>query len=78
MTNCEPKENKYFRTIRGEVIDIYDILLAYGVTCPALQHLVKKALMAGQRGHKDKQQDLLEILESSKRALELEETRGRS
>lgn len=65
--------NKYNRVIRGETIDIYDILSAYQVTNPALQHLVKKALCAGLRGHKDRRTDMEEILASAKRALELED-----
>jgi hypothetical protein len=63
---------KYNRECKGVTIDVYDVLLAFNVTNPALQHLVKKALCAGLRGHKDKEQDLHEILESAKRAVELE------
>lgn len=64
--------NKYQRTIRGETVDVYDVLLAFNVTNPALQHLIKKALCAGLRGHKDRKTDLEEILSAAKRALELE------
>ena len=64
--------NKYIRTVKGVQVDVYDLLLAFNVTNPALQHLVKKALCAGLRGHKDKAQDMAEILESAKRAVELE------
>jgi len=42
----------YKRTIKGATIDIYDILVAYGVTCPARQHAIKKLMLAGQRGSK--------------------------
>ena len=75
---CNPSvtTSKYNRVIRGETIDIYDILVAYGVTNPALQHLIKKALMAGQRGHKDRTTDMKEILEAAQRAIELEEING--
>ncbi|OAT34887.1 hypothetical protein M983_0850 [Proteus myxofaciens ATCC 19692] len=51
---------------------MYDVLKAFEVTNPALQHLIKKALCAGLRGHKDKEQDLCEVLASAKRAIELE------
>lgn len=64
--------SKYTRQCKGVTIDVYDVLQAFEVTNPALQHLVKKALCAGLRGHKDRQQDLNEILESAKRAIELE------
>lgn len=63
---------KYNRPCKGVTIDVYDVLHAFEVTNPALQHLIKKALCAGLRGHKDREQDLNEILESAKRAIELE------
>jgi len=63
---------KYNRPCKGIAIDVYDVLQAFEVTNPALQHLIKKALCAGLRGHKDRQQDLNEILESARRAIELE------
>lgn len=65
-------DNKYNRQCKGVTIDVYDVLLAFNVTNPALQHLVKKALCTGLRGHKDKSQDLQDILDSAKRAVELE------
>lgn len=64
--------SKYDRQVKGVTIDVYDVLQAFNVTNPALQHLIKKALCAGLRGHKDRRQDLNEILESAKRAIELE------
>lgn len=64
--------SKYNRVCKGVTIDVYDVLTAFNVTNPALQHLIKKALCCGLRGHKDKAQDMAEILESAKRAVELE------
>lgn len=64
--------DKYNRPCKGVTIDVYDVLVAFNVTNPALQHLIKKALAVGQRGHKDKNEDLNEILASAKRAIELE------
>ena len=63
---------KYNRPCKGVTIDVYDVLQAFEVTNPALQHLIKKALCAGLRGNKDRQQDMSEILESARRAIELE------
>lgn len=63
---------KYNRKCKGVTIDVYDVLVAFNVTNPALQHLIKKALCAGLRGHKDVSQDMAEILESAQRAIELE------
>ena len=65
--------SKYTKQIHGVSVDVYDVLMAWGVTNPALQHLIKKALQCGQRGHKDKQQDLQDIIDSSIRAKELEQ-----
>lgn len=67
----EPKPNKYNRQCKGVTIDVYDVLKAFEVTDPALQHLIKKALCAGLRGHKNLETDLNDILESAKRAVEL-------
>lgn len=66
------RSGKYNRPCKGVTIDVYDVLQAFEVTNPALQHLIKKALCAGLRGHKNREQDLNEILESAKRAIELE------
>lgn len=67
-------QNKYTRNLKGVECDVYDVLKAFDVTCPALQHLIKKALCAGLRGHKDKTQDLKDILDSAKRAIELNDS----
>jgi ABC-type glycerol-3-phosphate transport system substrate-binding protein len=71
--------NKYRRAICNEAggiaVDVYDVLVAFAVTCPARQHAVKKLLMAGLRGGKDAQQDLEEAGQAVARALELERVR---
>ena len=65
--------NKYSKEIKkGVYVDVYDVLKAFQVTNPALQHLVKKALQAGNRGHKDLMTDLQDIIDSAVRAKELE------
>ena len=64
--------SKYSKTIRGVSVDVYDVLQAWSVSNPALQHLIKKALQCGQRGHKDNAQDLQDIIDSAIRAKELE------
>lgn len=63
--------SKYTKTIHGVSVDVYDVLQAWGVSNPALQHLIKKALQCGQRGHKDNEQDLQDIIDSAIRAKEL-------
>ncbi len=67
--------NKYQREIKpGVFVDVYDVLKAWTVTNPALQHLIKKALAVGQRGHKDAAEDLQDIVDSAVRAQELGKT----
>ena len=41
--------NKYQRQVPSTTIDIYDVLKAWGVTCPATQHAIKKLLQPGER-----------------------------
>ena len=68
--------NKYDREIsdrqgNSAIVDVYDVLKAFEVTCPATQHAVKKLLCSGIRGHKDLSTDLIEAKESIVRAIEL-------
>jgi hypothetical protein len=72
--------NKYHRTINGisggsAVVDVYCVLEAFNVTCPARQHALKKLLCAGLRGKGDSIQDLTEARESVDRAIVLEKQR---
>lgn len=70
MTDA-PQPNRYARTINGATVDVYDILRAFNVTCPATQHAIKKLLMPGQRGGKSATQDLREALASVQRAIDM-------
>lgn len=72
--------NKYLRTIYGVdtegnaaslQVDVYDILDAYPTRNPALDHLIKKALCPGTRGHKDLLTDLDDIIKSAQRAKQM-------
>jgi len=63
--------NKYKVFCKGVEIDVYDVLMAYGVTNPADQHAIKKMLMPGKRGVKDANQDRREAIQSLERAIEL-------
>lgn len=70
----QPKRNKYMREIKpGVWVDCYDVIRAFGVSDPCLQHLLKKALAAGKRHHKDEYEDLKDVLASAKRAVEIYE-----
>lgn len=70
--------SKYLRRItitsKGEV-DVYAVLDAFQVTCPARQHAIKKLLCAGLRGKGSPVQDLREARDVVDRAIELEEAR---
>jgi len=69
--------NKYHREIfdtKGNdsiTVDVYSVLAAFEVTNPALQHLIKKALCAGLRGHKNELTDMNDIIESAHRARDM-------
>lgn len=67
--------SRYHRRIRGEVLDVYDVLMAYreSIGNPALEHAIKKLLMPGQRGQKSRLQDMREARRSIDRAIEMEE-----
>lgn len=65
--------NKYRREIKnGVFVDVYDVLSAWRVSNPALQHLIKKALQPGLRGHKTLNQDMQDIIDSAIRAQQIE------
>jgi len=76
--------SKYHRTITQTLpgdthglsvtVDVYDVLRAFGVSCPALQHAIKKLLCAGMRGGKSAEQDIEEAILSCRRAIELLES----
>jgi hypothetical protein len=73
--------SKYHRTITQTLpgdthgcsvtVDVYDVLQAFGVDCPALQHAIKKLLCPGLRGAKSAKQDIEEAANSCRRAIEL-------
>lgn len=71
--------NKYRRTVRGiarnndaVTADVYCILDAFGVTCPARTHAIKKLLCAGDRGKADTLTDLIEAKDAIDRAITLQ------
>jgi len=68
----ESPASKYHVQIKGQWVDLYDILTAYSVTNPADAHAIKKMLCPGKRGAKDGIQDRREAIASLERAIELE------
>lgn len=71
--------DKYLRTISDRYdpkvkcqVDVYEVLRAYKVSCPAVQHAIKKLLCAGLRNKGSRNQDLREAVVSINRAIEFE------
>ena len=66
------KHRHYFKDVSNIAeIDVYAVLKLFDVTDPCLQHIVKKALCAGKRGHKGMMEDLQNIVDTAIRAVEL-------
>ena len=69
--------NKYLRQVRAVdgpsyvTADVYSVLTAFSVTCPAIGHAAKKLLCCGIRGHKGTLQDLIEARQAIDRAIQL-------
>jgi hypothetical protein len=72
--------NKYGRKVYGfdgsfTVADVYAVIEAWDVRCPARQHALKKILCAGQRGVKTAEEDLIEAIQALDRAIALQQQR---
>ncbi len=65
------KHSHYHKPCPYPHIDVYRVLELFEVADPALQHIVKKALCAGQRGAKDFRKDLEEIVDTGNRRIEM-------
>ena len=66
------KHSHYKRDVSHlKTIDVYRIIELFGITCPVAQHVLKKSMAAGQRGHKDLRKDWQDILDSAERRLEM-------
>lgn len=63
--------NHYYKKVPYEYVDIYRVLELFNVTDPAIQHAIKKLLVAGGRGHKDIEKDIKEAIASLHRRIEM-------
>lgn len=67
--------SKYLREIcclvNGKA-DVYAVLDAFNVICPARQHAIKKLLCSGIRGKGDVVQDLEEARDAIERAIQMQ------
>lgn len=79
MSEFNKSGSKYLRNVPCLVdwkIDVYAVLDAFNVTCPARQHAIKKLLCAGIRGKGDSLQDLREAADAVTRSIQMEEARN--
>lgn len=81
--SIDPKFNesgsKYLREVVcvvGSKIDVYAVLEAFDVHCPARQHAIKKLLCSGIRGKGNASQDLKEARDAIDRAIQMHESRN--
>lgn len=71
--------SKYLRSIKEYLVkgfcDVYAVILAFDVRCPARQHAIKKLLCSGIRGKGDVIQDLMEARDAIDRAIQIEQSK---
>ena len=71
----KPKHSHYHKNVsQYDTIDVYAVCKIFDVqdTSGCLQHAIKKLLVTGQRGHKDRQTDIQNAIDTLNRLLELE------
>ena len=62
--DAESKHGHYYKPCPYPAIDIYRVLELFNVTDPVLQHVAKKALVTGGRGHKGIEKDVQDMIDS--------------
>ena len=73
--DVERKHSHYFKDVRHlDYIDIYQVCKLFEVDDPShcTQHSIKKLLMSGKRGAKDKLKDIVEARDTLNRYLQIE------
>jgi len=70
-SEIEKASAHYQYLYKGIKLDPARILMIYKQSDPLLGAIVKKALRAGQRGHKDFKQDLIDIISAATRRIEM-------
>lgn len=87
QTIKEHEGKKYLRPIYGALkegawqadgsllVDVYEVLVAYDVQCPATAHAIKKLLCAGLRQKGDRLADLNGAMAALNRAIDMESSR---
>jgi len=71
----KPKHSHYHKDVsQYDTIDVYAVCKIFDVkdTSGCIQHAIKKLLVTGKRGHKDRQTDIQNAIDTLNRLLELE------
>ena len=71
----KPKHSHYHKDVsQYDTIDVYAVCKIFDVqdTSGCLQHAIKKLLVTGQRGHKDRKTDIQNAIDTLNRLPELE------
>ena len=72
-TEEHQSHDHYFKDVSSlKHIDVYRVLVLFGVNNPCIQHAIKKLLCAGNRGVKDELKDVQEAIASLLRYLEMQ------
>lgn len=75
MIDAKPREREfdhYYKDVSSlRYVDVYRVIELFNVTNPAIQHAVKKLLVAGGRGVKDQAKDVEEAIKSLQRWQEM-------
>lgn len=69
----DPKYSHYYKPVPYTHVDVYRVLMLFEVTDPCVQHAIKKLLVPGGRGTKDRLKDLREAVVSINRAIAMSE-----
>ena len=71
--------NHYYKDVTHlQYVDVYRVLSLFEVHDPCVAHAIKKLLVPGRRGSKNRIQDIREAVFSLQRALEIEEENSKA
>lgn len=58
------QHSHYFKACKYRQIDVYRVIDIFQVTHPCAQHVLKKVLVPGSRGHKDLDRDIQDMIDT--------------
>lgn len=62
------KHSHYFKDVSNlDVIDVYRVIELFEVKHACIQHALKKLLVTGNRGYKDQQTDIQDVIDTLER-----------